>query len=92
MSVSEFLFAVRLTGREPFDKVLGDVATNVFRHVGCTASVVTELVEQLNAAITSNLDGGEPDVRVQFRGSPGSCEVIVLVANREVWRTTHLLP
>jgi hypothetical protein len=54
--------------------------------------VVTQLVEQLNAVVTSNLDGGEPDVRVQFRGSPGSCEVIVLVTNREVWRTTHLLP
>jgi hypothetical protein len=91
VSVSEFLFAVRLTGREPFDKVLGDVATNVFRHVGCTASEVTQLVEQLNAVVTANLDG-EPDVRVQFRGSPGSCEVIVLAANREVWRTTHLLP
>lgn len=91
MSVSEFLFAVRLTGREPFDKVLGDVATNVFRHVGCTPSAVTQLVDQLNAVVTANLDG-EPDVRVQFHGNPGSCEVIVLVANREVWRTTHLLP
>ena len=91
MSVPEFLFAVRLSGREPFDNVLCDVATNVFRHVGCTAAVVAELVDELQAVVTSNLDG-EPDVRVQFRGHSGSCEVIVSVANHEVWRTTHRLP
>ncbi len=91
MSVPEFLFAVRLSGREPFDNVLSDVATNVFRHVGCTTTVVVELVERLNAVVAANLDG-EPDVRVQFRGISGTCEVVVFVANQEVWRTIYRLP
>jgi hypothetical protein len=91
VSVPEFLFAVRLSGAEPFDNVLSDVATNVFRHVGCTTTAATELVERLNAVVAANLDG-EPDVRVQFRGISGTCEVVVFVANQEVWRTTYRLP
>ena len=91
MSVPEFLFALRLSGREPFYNVLVDVATNVFRHVGCAAVVVTRLVNELNAVVAPKLSAAS-DVHVQFRGQSGSCEVIVLAGAREIWRTTYRDP
>ncbi len=84
MSEADFLFSVRLSGREPFDNVLGDVARTVFRQVGCTAPVVTDLVSQLGKAVASA--NGASDVHVQFRSQAGSCEVTVLIGAREIWR------
>ena len=91
MSVPEFLFALRLSGHEPFDVVLADVASTVFRHVGCGAGVVTRLVNELNAVVAPKLNGAA-DVHVQFRGQSGSCEVIVRAGAREIWRTTYRDP
>ena len=85
MSQSDFLFSLRLSGREPFDNVLCDVARTVFRQVGCAATAVTALVDQLDKVVASA--NGASDVRVQFRGQSGSCEVTVLVGTREIWRT-----
>lgn len=90
MAGSEFLFVMRLSGREDFDHVLKEVAANVFRHLGCAAATVAELVEALNAAVAPVLFGGT-ELDVQFHAHPGSCDVIVVVRDREVWRTTRRL-
>jgi len=76
---------MRLSGREPFDSVLGDVARTVFRQVGCTTPVVMELVNQLDKVVASA--NGAADIHVQFRGESGSCEVTVLIGAKEIWRT-----
>ena len=91
MGVSQFLFAVRLSGHGQFDSVLSELATNVLRQVGCPPPAVTELVEKLRAAVTPRLvDGVELDV--QFHAHPDSCDIVVVVHDREVWRTTRRLP
>jgi hypothetical protein len=52
---------------------------------------VSEIVGQLKAAVVPRLgDGVELDV--QFHAHPGSCDVVVLADEREVWRTTRRLP
>jgi hypothetical protein len=90
VGVTEFVFVVQLTGCDQVDGVLGEVATNVFRHVGCTSAAVTELAEQLSSVITSNLVNAV-DLQVAFHAHDDACDVIVTSRDREVWRTTHCL-
>jgi hypothetical protein len=85
------MFAVRLSGHARFDTVLGDLAANVFRHLGCPSGTVTRLVEQLNAAVVPGLNG-DADLDVQFHAHGESCEVVVFTRSREIWRTTHRIP
>jgi hypothetical protein len=81
------MFAVRLSGPARSDSVLGDIAANVFSHLGCASGTVTQLLEQLNAAIVPGLNG-DGDLDVQFSARAGSCEVVVVSRSRELWRTT----
>ena len=91
VGVSEFLFAVRLSGHEQFDSVLDELATNLLRQVGCPPPAVTETVEQLRAAVIPRLGNGV-ELDVQFHAHPGSCDVVVVADDRELWRTTRRLP
>ena len=88
MPAPDFVFSVRFAGCEPFDNVLGEVAATVFRHVGCSAATVGDLVAQLSAAVTSHADG-ESEFDVRFRVHAGSCEVVVTARGREIWRTSQ---
>ena len=90
MPPSEFLFAMSFAGLEPSDHVLGDVATAVFRHVGCEDTEVADLVERLHAVLASIRVGGV-EVDVQFRAHAGSIEIIVSAPDRELLRTSRAL-
>jgi hypothetical protein len=87
----EFLFSMKLAGRDQFDHLLGDVAANVFRHAGCEPEVVADVVKTLNAAVFPGADDGA-GFEVQFRARADACEVIVLVRDAEVWRTSRPIP
>jgi hypothetical protein len=86
--VSDFVFAVRLAGRGPFDGVIEDVTASVFSQLGCSPLEVASLVTRLTAVVRSRGDGVS-ELQVQFRGHAGSCEVTVSICNREVWRASH---
>ena len=90
MPPSEFLFALRFANPWPSDHVLGDVATAVFRHVGCEETEAADLVERLRAVLAS-IREGSVEVDVQFRAHAGSIEVIVLAPDRELLRTSRAL-
>lgn len=85
MFASEFLFSVCLSGSEAFDDILRDVARTVLGQVGCAAPVITDLVKQLGEAVASV--NGSSEVRVQFRGHRGACDVTVHADTRQVWHT-----
>ena len=87
----EFLFAMKLAGADAFDRVLGEVAATVFRQVGCAPAVVADLVTELNEVIIPGADHGA-GFDVRFRAHAGTCEVIVLVRDREIWRTSREIP
>jgi hypothetical protein len=70
---------------------VSDVAASVFQNVGCDPDAVAEVIRDLNAAVLPGTDRGEP-VDVQFRARGGSCEVIVRVDEREIWRTSRRIP
>jgi hypothetical protein len=91
VSTPDFLFAMRFAGRDPIGPVLGEVAANVFQQVGCAPDAVAELVRDLGRAVVPGANGGE-HVEVQFRGEAGSCEVIVRVDDREIWRMSRRIP
>jgi len=88
---SDFLLSMRLTGREQVGSILGDVAAHVFQQIGCAPDAVAELLRDLKTAVLPNADRGD-HVDVQFRARLGSCEVIVSVADHEIWRTVRGVP
>jgi len=88
VSASDFVFAVRLSGRGPFDRIIEDVTASVFTQLGCPALEVASLVTRLTAVVTSGV-GGASELDVRFRAHGGSCEVTVSVCNREIWRASH---
>ena len=82
---------MRFAGRDQVGPVLGEVAANVFQQVGCDPGAVAELVRELSRAVVPGANGGE-HVEVQFRAGAGSCEVIVRVDDREIWRASRRVP
>ena len=90
MPPSEFLFALRFANLGTSDHVLGEVATAVFRQVGCEDTEVADLVERLHEVLASIREDGV-EVDVQFRARSGSIEVIVLAPDRELLRTSRAL-
>jgi hypothetical protein len=81
----EFLFSMKVAGRDAHDGVLDDVAATVFRHVGCGSAAVADLVKQLHGVVIPGADEGK-GFDVQFRAHAGVCEVIVFTSGRELWR------
>ncbi len=85
MSTTEFVFAMRVAGRDRLDGMLREVAETVFRHLGLPAEAVNDLTVQLHALISAQTSG-DSDVDLLFTASPGSCEVVVSAGDREIWR------
>jgi hypothetical protein len=91
VSTPDFLFSMRFAGRDQVGPVLSDVAANVFQNAGCAPDAVAEVVRDLSAAVIPGAESGE-HVDVQFRARAGSCEVVVRVDDREIWRTSRRIP
>jgi hypothetical protein len=91
VATPDFLFSMSFAGRDQIGPILSDVAANVFQHVGCAPDAVAEVVRDLSGAVMPGAEGGE-HVDVQFQARAGSCEVIVYVDDREIWRTSRRIP
>jgi len=91
VAAPDFLFSMRFAGRDQVGPILSEVAANVFQQVGCGPDEVAEVVRDLSGAVMPGADRGE-QVDVQFRARAGSCEVVVSVDDREIWRTSRRIP
>ena len=87
MFPNEFVFAMRVAGRDRLDGMLGEVAETVFRNLGLSAPAVADLTAQLNALISADA-AGDSELDLQFTARPGSCEVVVLTGTRKIWHET----
>ncbi|MEO8260688.1 MAG: hypothetical protein ABI868_25310 [Acidobacteriota bacterium] len=85
MSTTEFVFALRVAGRDRLDGMLCDVAEAVFRHLGLPADAVQGLAVRLHTLIAADASP-DADVDLLFTACPGSCEVVVAAGDREIWR------
>jgi hypothetical protein len=88
---ADFLFSMRLTGEDQLGTIMGDLAANVFQQAGCPPDAVAELVRDLGGVVMPDARS-RGHVDLQFRAAAGSCEVIVSVDDREVWRTSRRIP
>jgi len=91
VSPLDFQFSMSFTGRDEFGPVVTDVAANVFQQAGCAPAAVAELVKDLESAVVP-CASRDNHVDVRFRAGDGSCEVIVSVDDREIWRTSRRIP
>jgi hypothetical protein len=81
---------MQLAGCDPKDKALPAVAEHICRHVGCGASVVAEVLEELKTIVTRELEQDAP-LDVQFRCRPEALDVSVSARGRELWFTSRRL-
>jgi hypothetical protein len=87
VSTPEFEFAMKCAGHDGMVDIVRDVAANVFQRAGCPADEVAALVTELHAVVRC-VDRHE-DVDVRFHAAGHSCEVVVKVDDRELWRSSR---
>jgi len=83
-----FHFSMSFAGRDEFGPIVSDVAANLFQQAGCAPEAVAEVVRELQGAVVPCAGRGN-HVDVRFRAGDGSCEVIVSVDDREIWRASR---
>jgi hypothetical protein len=88
----EFMFALDLSDRMPFDEMLDDVARNVLGHVGYACDVTGDLVGLLHAALTQSGVRGPRHCRVRFSAHAGELHIVVSDGGGREWRTRRPLP
>jgi len=88
----EFMFALDLPDRAPFDEMLDDVARNVLGHVGYGGDVTGDLVALLRAALKQSGVRGPRHCRVQFSAHAGELHIVVSDGRGREWRTRRPLP
>jgi len=87
---SEFLFALELSDEASFDKMLGDIADAVFRHLGLARPAVDALVGDVRHALQAG--GGGRRCEVRFLVGGGEVEIVVTHPGVPDWRTRRALP
>jgi hypothetical protein len=82
--ISEFLFAITLSGEAPEYQMLTDIVRTVMGHAGVNTSDIDRLLQELRTQHWAAPPGPGCDLRLQANGA----EVVVLVTQdgRE-WRT-----
>lgn len=92
MGSHDFYFALEFSSQGAPAALVEDLASNVFRHVGCSPDHVEGLSDALKRA--SEDDGSENERRcdVQFRARNGMLEVLVSSNGGRVWQTEIILP
>ena len=92
MADREFMFALDLSDRAPFDEMLDDVARHVLRHVGYGGEMTADLVALLRAALSHRRAPGPDQCRVQFTAHAGELDIVVSDVGGREWRTRRPLP
>ena len=87
MPAPDYVFSIKLEHGRQFDTMIGEVATVIFRDLGCEPGMITAVVNALDAAIGPSLDDGKA-VDLRFTSVGGTCEVLIVSGNREIWRTS----
>ena len=87
MPAPDYVFTMKLEPARQFDTLIGEVATAVFRDLGCEPGMVAAVVDALGAAIGPSVDEGMA-VDLRFTSVAGTCDVLILAGDREIWRTS----
>ena len=87
MPASDYVFTMKLEHARQFDTLIGELAAAVFRDLGCEPGMVAAVLDALDAAIGPSVDDGMA-VDLRFTSVGGTCEVLIIAGNREIWRTS----
>lgn len=91
MVAHDFFFALRCSHPTGLGAMLSEVAASLSAHVGYSAPVTAELVEELRAALSSRPDA-EVAIEVHFRARGGQFEILLSKHDGALWRTARRLP
>ena len=92
MAATEFFFALEFSSQGAPASLVEDLATHVFRYVGCERDQVSGLTEALQQAVANGSSSGHRRCDVQFRASKGELEILVSSNGGRVWQTSLAIP
>ena len=92
MPSHEFFFALEFSSQGVPASLVEDLASQVFRYVGCSAATVSGLTEAFEEATAGSAVGGHPRCDVQFRAHNGKFDVLVSSNGGRIWQETLPIP
>jgi len=87
----DFVFALEIDAADS-GRVLSDVCTAVFGHVGLGAPVIAELITAVSGALPQDGAKGGRRCDVRFIAHGGELQIVVACPGAAEWRITRLLP
>jgi hypothetical protein len=88
----EFFFALEFSSQGAPASLVEDLATHVFKYVGCPNEEATGLTDALERAVDTGGAHGHRRCDVQFRVANGSLEVLVSSNGGRVWQKSLSIP
>jgi hypothetical protein len=88
----DFFFALEFSSQGAPASLVEDLASNVFKHCGCSAMHVEGLSDALERAVERDGSDGQRRCDVQFVARNGTLEILVSSNGGRVWQTEIILP
>jgi hypothetical protein len=88
----EFFFALECSSQGPPALLLEDLASQIFRHVGCGGHAVAGLTEAFVDVSARTAAGGHRRCDVQFRAHSGRLDILVSSNGGRVWQDSVAIP
>lgn len=88
----DFLFALELSEKTPFDDLLKDLIQAVLEHVSLGPDAVAELSGSLRTVLATGAADGKRRCDVRFEARGGHLDIAIGFAGAPPWRTTRPLP
>ncbi len=92
MASTEFFFALEFSSQGAPASLVEDLATHVFKYVGCPNEEVNGLTNALEQAVEKGEAHGHRRCDVQFRAANGALEVLVTSNGGRVWQKSLTIP
>src|SRR5262245_25619821 len=92
VAATEFFFALEFSSQGAPASLVEDLASQVFRYVGCEVDQVSGLTEALQQAVANGSSAGRRRCDVQFKASNGSLEILVSSNGGRIWQTSLTIP
>jgi hypothetical protein len=88
----EFFFALEFSSQGAPASLVEDLATHVFKYVGCPDLEADGLTDALEKAVDNGGAHGHRRCDVQFRVSNGALEVLVSSNGGRIWQKSLTIP
>ena len=92
MASHDFFFALEFSSQGAPAPLVEELASQVLKYVGCTATPVPQMTAALEHAVAKTTAGGERRCDVQFRAHAGKLDILITSNGGRVFQETVAIP